>query len=555
VRNSSQTSSSEPGEGSGDRDGRDDQGAATILTRTPSRRFLRRRRPEATLRSGTDVQSPGAALQREEIERTAEWARMMIALSAVGMLLAPLLGGDPLGKKLLLVAIAVLLGSNIWLYWMTRDPSRYRPFPVGLSSLIQGWAGAGAIYYFGVFSAFPAIVALGIYFYALGENLRYSLASYVNLAASQGILGGLVIGGVIADAGLVRAGDLPVTEQVFMQGAVQIVFLLSFLLGRISRAKTVSAVTDLERAVRSVAQREAIINEARQELERAAWIGGPGRFSEQTLGAFRLGVVIGRGAMGEVYEAVHLETGEIAAVKLLQRNNLGDPKEVQRFTREARIAASLNVPNVVRVLDVSGPDAPLPYLAMERLEGRDLGHYLREEGKLSFDRTDELVCQVALGLDAAREAGIVHRDLKPQNLFYAEQGERSPLWKILDFGVSTLAGEGGTLTQGLVIGTPGYMAPEQAQGKRVDHRADVYSLAVIAYRCLTGQPAFPGKDAARVLYDVVHRQPPRPRDLNPQIPAALEAVLARGLAKRPEDRHQTASDLAASFTRAANRRA
>ncbi len=154
---------------------------------------------------------------------------------------------------------------------------------------------------------------------------------------------------------------------------------------------------------------------------------------------------------------------------------------------------------------------------------------------------------VALGLESARAAGIVHRDLKPHNIFFAEEADMRR-WKILDFGVSKSGGSG-TLTQGHVIGTPAYMAPEQARGESVDHRADVYSLAAILYRAVTGHPAFTGKDVPTTLYEVVYRVPTQPT-LLAQLPVDIDRVLALGLAKRAADRFETALELARWFAAA-----
>src|SRR5690606_30037042 len=158
-----------------------------------------------------------------------------------------------------------------------------------------------------------------------------------------------------------------------------------------------------------------------------------------------------------------------------------EPDVLTRFLREARAAASLRSPHVASLLGVGTDGASLPYLALERLRGQDLSQRLREQRRLSPPAVVELVQHAARGLDAAHAAGIVHRDIKPQTLFYARTPGGS-IWKLLDFGVSRFEDHQGTLTQGRVVGTPVYMAPEQARGEDTDHRADVYSLAAVAYR-------------------------------------------------------------------------
>nr|MDQ3333537.1 serine/threonine protein kinase [Myxococcota bacterium] len=317
-----------------------------------------------------------------------------------------------------------------------------------------------------------------------------------------------------------------------------------FYTARVSQRVTLDAMSKLELAVRNVAQRDAMLAEARAELDRALKVGGPGRFTEQTIGSFRLGVLIGRGGMGEVYEAQHVSSNAEAAVKLLHRDTLADPTHVQRFIREAQTAAKLDCPNVVRVLEVGTTAGEVPFLAMERLRGFDLAHQLRRQRKLQLLQAKVFCEEVSAGLEAARVAGIVHRDLKPHNVFFAEQaGERH--WKILDFGVSKVGGSG-TLTKGHVVGTPAYMSPEQAKGEDVDHRADVYSLAAILYRATTGHPAFSGKDVPSTLYDVVYRIPTQPSMLS-SLPADIDRVLSIGLAKKPADRFATALELSQWF--------
>jgi serine/threonine-protein kinase len=243
--------------------------------------------------------------------------------------------------------------------------------------------------------------------------------------------------------------------------------------------------------------------------------------------------------MGEVYEAVHVTTGEPAAVKLLHPHVLAQSELVERFVREARIVSRLTAPNVVRVLEVSGPESRVPYLAMERLTGTDLADYLREHKRMSGRAVVAMLRQVGAGLEAAHAAGVVHRDLKPRNLFLTRPGGD---WKILDFGVARVAGEE-TLTIDQIVGTPNYMAPEQASGRPVTPRTDLFALGVIVYRVMTGRPAFEGESTAEIIYKVVHAMPPRPTAVA-SIPEGFDSVLAIALAKDPGDRFETAQRLA-----------
>jgi serine/threonine-protein kinase len=181
---------------------------------------------------------------------------------------------------------------------------------------------------------------------------------------------------------------------------------------------------------------------------------------------------------------------------------------------------------------------------MERLRGTTLGDLVRE-GPVTGPRLRTLVEQVGAMLERAREAGIVHRDLKPHNLFLTEDGT----WKVLDFGIALLGDSSGTLTKGAVIGTPTYMAPEQARGEQVDHRADVYALGAVIYRCLTGRVPFVARDTPALLYAVVHSMPPKPSSIASITPYE-EACLSIAMAKDKRDRFATTAELAEAFAQA-----
>jgi serine/threonine-protein kinase len=184
---------------------------------------------------------------------------------------------------------------------------------------------------------------------------------------------------------------------------------------------------------------------------------------------------------------------------------------------------------------------------MERLSGVDLSDYLREHRRMGVRSVLSMVRQVGRGLDAAHAAGIVHRDLKPRNLFLSRQGD-DETWKILDFGVARAQGEE-TLTTHKVVGTPNYMAPEQANGREVTHRTDLFALGVIAYRALTGHPAFEGETTAEILYKVVHRMPLRPSAAAP-LPPDIDLALAIAMAKAPADRFGSPRELVQALEQA-----
>jgi serine/threonine protein kinase len=252
--------------------------------------------------------------------------------------------------------------------------------------------------------------------------------------------------------------------------------------------------------------------------------------------------VIGEGGMGKVYEARHtrLHTKRFA-VKLLHHELAREPEVVTRFQREAEAASALTHPNVVGVYDVNTSADGRPYIVAELLEGEELGKYLDRLGKLPVAEAVHIVRQVCRALGAAHACGIVHRDVKPENIFLA--GPQATV-KVLDFGISKVAEFSDGLTKtGTVMGTPDYMAPEQARGDRVDARADIYAVGAILYRALTGRKPFDGLDPMAILTAVLTQEPGRPSTLEPSIPLSLELIVQRTMAKSPAERFSTMDGL------------
>ena len=498
-----------------------------------------RRAPSSASASSTTVGSPLEALERDEMLRTRRFCFVGIAISLAGGLAVAILPGDPTASLIVFCAMGAAITAIVFLLGRTADPIQFRRPSSVIGWFVPAVCVTSALPFFGVFSPAPIVLVLGIYFTGLGKNTKLAFAVYGTCAGMQALISVLVISGATRDTGLVRIALLPTREQVVVQALVQFVLLATFITARMSRRTALVAVGELQRAVRIAAHREALLLEAREELERALR-SGRGRFTGQTLSGYELGPVIGRGAMGEVYEANDPHTSALVAIKLLSQASLANPNHVLRFLRELRTAIGIDSPHVVKVLEVG--EAPVPYLVMERLEGMTLGEILKSKRALSGGEVGDLITQIGAGITAAAAAGIVHRDLKPQNLFL-HRGQ----WKILDFGVARAIDQGDTLTSGHVVGTPSYMAPEQASGGTVDHCTDLYALAAIAYRCLTGHPPFAAGEIAETLYRVVHTRPRRPTDLAPQLSPDVDLVLAIGLARRPTDRFGAAVDFAGAL--------
>lgn len=273
-------------------------------------------------------------------------------------------------------------------------------------------------------------------------------------------------------------------------------------------------------------------------------------------GVLRLERRIGSGGMGEVWEATHARLGARVAVKLLHGSGDGppSPEAWARFDREARAITELRSPHVVQVLDRGVTEEGDPFLVMELLEGRDLAQHLEQRGRLSVAETLDLVEQLGRGLARAHELRVVHRDLKPGNVFLVPTSGGVHV-KLLDFGLAKVEAWGGShkTASGVVLGTPFYMSPEQLfEPSRVDHRADLWALAVIVYACLTGRVPFKG-DTFGSLSVAVHtgRFDP-PSALCPELPRALDGFMARALAPRLEERFASAFELVSALRAAAS---
>src|SRR6266576_4389471 len=277
----------------------------------------------------------------------------------------------------------------------------------------------------------------------------------------------------------------------------------------------------------------------------------------QTLaGKYSIEKLIKRGGMGAVYLGKHVLMDKTVAIKVLHPSLALDDDVVARFSREAKAASRISHSHAVRVNDFGESENGVVFLVMEYLDGRTLKEIIKSEGPMALDRVVEIVRQVAGALDAAHQQGVVHRDLKSDNIMLS-QTNGSDWAKVLDFGIAKIQqGDGARdvdiTAANLVIGTPQYMSPEQcSQTGPIDARSDVYSLGVIVYEMLAGRVPFTGDSPTVIMMKQVQDDPPSVLAARPDLPASIDNLVRKALAKQPIDRFQTAGELSEALTRAA----
>jgi beta-lactam-binding protein with PASTA domain/predicted Ser/Thr protein kinase len=271
-------------------------------------------------------------------------------------------------------------------------------------------------------------------------------------------------------------------------------------------------------------------------------------------GRYELGPLLGRGGMAEVRQAQDLRLGRTVAIKRLRSDLAADPTFQARFRREAQSAASLNHPAIVAVYDTGeelatdGSGLMLPYIVMEYVEGRTLRDILREGRRILPQRALEITGSVLDALDYSHRAGIIHRDIKPANVMLTPTGDV----KVMDFGIArAIADSSATMTQtAAVIGTAQYLSPEQARGEQVDARSDLYSAGCLLFELLTGRPPFVGDSPVSVAYQHVREEASAPSTVDRDIPPEVDAITLKALAKRVDERYQSAAEMRADIDRA-----
>ena len=262
---------------------------------------------------------------------------------------------------------------------------------------------------------------------------------------------------------------------------------------------------------------------------------------------------MGRGGMGDVYRARDLRLDRVVAIKTLRADLARDQTFQARFRREAQSAASLNAPSIVAVYD-TGEDIstgmPIPYMVMEYVDGRTVRDLLIDGRRLLPERCLEIVSGVLHALEYSHQSGIVHRDIKPANVMITRNGDV----KVMDFGIARAMSDAQfTMTQtAQVIGTAFYLSPEQARGERADSRSDLYSTGCVMYELLVGGRPFTGDSPLAVVYQHVRENPIPPSRLDPELPSWADPIVLKAMAKSPNDRYQTASEMNADIQRAAS---
>ncbi len=259
----------------------------------------------------------------------------------------------------------------------------------------------------------------------------------------------------------------------------------------------------------------------------------------QKLGKYAINGELGRGAMGIVYQGHDPDLERDVAIKTFRKDTLDKSESIElleRFKREAQAGGRLQHPHIVSIYDY-GEDGDVAYIAMEIIRGKELKEFFDSNQRFATKDAVRLMAQLLDALEYAHKNGVVHRDIKPANLILMEDGTL----KITDFGIARL--ESSTLTQaGTVLGTPTYMAPEQFMGQTVDGRSDLFSAGVILYQFLTGEKPFVGSSITTIMHKVLKEDPISPSELNVQVPPAFDAVVKKALAKRPDDRYQSAAE-------------
>ncbi len=521
--------------------------------------------PSGSGRSSSPPSSPGAAtpVAAPGDEGTDAWSAayrsrarleqaLLVAMGIVGSALLGVVGPGPI--PVTVGCLGILAITLLTTY--ARRSLALRPW---------AWFAAGALsalpaYAVGLHSGFACVVALLLFLRSAFDAREGGESSLGRGAAAYGALLGCAIGHSAVLAAIVLgaipdAGNAPVLsalqrpfEPYAMHALVLSLYVAALATGHAIDVRYRGLAQDAKSAAREAALREAQLRTAKADLARVV-AASEALFTGATIDGYRLERLVASGGMGEVYEASRTDdpSAPRVAVKLLRRDRASEPLSLSLFEDEATVLARVESPYVAKVLAMSPPAAELPYLVMELIDGASLATMLRARQKLSEGEVRGLVRDVAEGLRAVHAAGIVHRDVKPHNVMLTTSREGAR-WKIVDFGVAQLH-DLVSASAAVAAGTPSYMAPEQALSERVDARADLYALTLVAYRALTGRPAYVGEDGVQIAMAARAEGPPDPKLWLP-LSLDLERALRVGLAAHAEDRFRTAGEMKRSFEQA-----
>jgi hypothetical protein len=450
-------------------------------------------------------------------------------------------------------AHATSAAANTWLLLLARSERALRACVLVSVTCVVVAAGVGTWVAGVALSVPPFLLVLGVA--RIYYDGRIGLVAYVETVVVHLVLLALVVSGTLPQSLQAPSNEpLQVGRAIYDTLRLVTYFTLawmsaSLLANRYRRAEqTLRVALDARDRLR---QRELALPAAATMTETAEDLGGGpglGRMSGRLLaGLYDVHELLGRGGMGEVYQGLRLTDGREVAIKILHPALGRDERMLERFRREAALAARLPHRFVPALYDQGTSPDGLSFMVLERLHGEDLGRRL-ERGVVPPAEVARLVGELAAALDAAHALGIVHRDLKPSNVFLLA-APAPPRVRLLDFGIARLF-EATSTTHGLtghaVLGTPGFLAPEQARGEnaRIGPTTDVFALGALTYRALTGAHAFPGRDLLAAVHEALYHDPPPASRLLAGLHTDVDLVLATALAKSPEDRHARASDFA-----------
>ena len=481
-------------------------------------------------------------LREEERNRARVFFRIFQIIAVMTLVFVPFLPGSIWLRRAAALGLVAGFATCIFALQMLKRESAYTERLVAVLGVICSVVAVCVVYYIGIFSAAAMALAIGLYFFAASQSRLVAHVIYPTVAILYFVGSAGLSAGLLPDIALFpSSGATSFTRwfQVFMS---QVIFGVTFYMARQNRRIMQRAVEHVRAQGMHIRQRDAQLAEARRELDRALR-PGDGRRSGEALGPYVLGPLLGRGAMGEVYRAMRRDSTEEVAIKVLHPHLVESEQHKKLFLREAQMALSVTSRHIVKMLDLGEAPDGAPYLVMEMLEGHDLAWHLRRLGKMRLPQVIDIVDQIKNALVTMREAGVVHRDLKPGNLFLTSS--EPAVWKVLDFGLSKGLGTTSSMTQDQLLGTPAYMPPEQLRGD-VTHLTDLYAVAAIAYRALTGVLPHDGDDVAHMVFKVAYEQPAAPARFA-RLPSDVELVLSLGMAKVPADRFDTIEAFASAL--------